>query len=278
VNALDLRCVSYAYEDGTPALRSIDFSLEEGEKVAVLGANGAGKSTLLHLIAGFRMPFSGSVSCYGRALDESSADEIRRNVGLVFQDPDDQLFMPTVKEDVAFGPRNLGLSDLEGRVARSLRGARIEAVADRNPLRLSHGLKKRVALAGTLAMDMRLLLLDEPTSGLDPRSRAELIGLLRGIRRTMLIATHDLEAAITLADSAVVLNEGIAFKGTMMELIESRDVLIENGLEVPAISRLRNALSLMGHDVRDLPLSLEQAIEELPKYLGRRTANEHRRR
>jgi len=272
---LEARGLGFSYEDGTVALKDISMSLEEGEKVAIVGPNGAGKSTLIHLIAGFRMPFAGEVLIGGMPLTEPSADELRKQVGLLFQDPDDQIFMPTVEEDVAFGPRNLGLDDIEGRVSRALRSSGIEGLARRRPHNLSYGMKKRVAIAGILAMDPGILLLDEPTSGLDPRSRAELITLLKGMDRTMLIATHDIEAASEIADRAVVLNTGIVMQGTMYELISSREVLLKNGLEMPSISRLFAILESMGFDVGSLPISMDQATAELTKVIEREGKHLH---
>ena len=272
---LDVTKIGFSYEDGTVALKDVSLSLDRGEKVAVIGPNGAGKSTLLHLIAGFRMPFIGQVMIDGEGLQESNADILRRKVGLLFQDPDDQVFMPTVEEDVAFGPRNLRLDDIDERVARSLRSAGIEALAKRMPHRLSYGMKKRVAIAGILAMDPSILLLDEPTSGLDPRARADLIKLLKGLDRTMLIATHDLEAAGEIVDKAVVLDVGVVMRGTMKELVMARDVLESSGLEIPPIARLFKVLDTMGYPVESLPVSLDQAVSEVTKVIEREGRHIH---
>jgi cobalt/nickel transport system ATP-binding protein len=272
---LEIADVGFTYEDGTVALKGLSMSIGKGEKVAVVGPNGAGKSTLLHLIAGFRMPFSGHITIEGRELEESSADALRKHVGLLFQDPDDQIFMPTVEEDVAFGPRNLGLDDIEGRVARGMRSSGVEALAKRKTHRLSYGMKKRVAIAGILAMDPSILLLDEPTSGLDPRSRVELIGLLKGMDRTMLIATHDLEAAAEIVDKAIVLNVGMLMEGTMRDLLLAPDLMQEAGLELPPISKLFRVLESMGHPVDDLPISLNQAVEQLTRVMDRSGKHAH---
>lgn len=272
---LEIRNLGFVYDDGTVALRDLSISLEEGEKVAVVGPNGAGKSTLLHLVAGFRTPFTGEVLIGGAALNESNADDLRRQVGLLFQDPDDQIFMPTVEEDVAFGPRNLALDDIEGRVARGLRSSGIESLAKKKPHNLSYGMKKRVAIAGILAMDPAILLLDEPTSGLDPRARAELIVLLRQMDKTMLIATHDIEAASEIADRALVLNTDVVMQGTMMELIASKEVLEKNGLEMPSVSKLFAVLRAMGYDVASLPISMDQATAELTKVIEREGRHLH---
>lgn len=272
---LDVRKVNFTYDDGTAALKNVSFTVAEGEKVAIVGPNGAGKSTLLHLVAGFRTPFEGEVLISGQQLNESSADDLRRQIGVLFQDPDDQVFMPTVEEDVAFGPRNLKMDDIPGRVTRALRSAGIEHLAKRKPHRLSYGTKKRVAIAGTLAMDPRILLLDEPTSGLDPRSRSELISLLRSMDRTMLIATHDLEAAAEIVDRAIVLNESIVMEGSMRELVLAKEILERTGLEVPPISKLFGVLSSMGYPVEDLPVSMNQAVAELTRVIDREGRHVH---
>jgi len=275
MRCLEIRGVSFSYRDGTVALKEVSLALDDGEKVAIIGPNGAGKSTLLHLVAGFRMPFSGEVLISGKRLDMDSADSLRRDLGLLFQDPDDQIFMPTVEEDVAFGPRNLKLDDIEGRVARGLLSTGIEDLAKRKPHRLSYGMKKRVALAGVMAMDPRILLLDEPTSGLDPRSRKELIKLLRSMDRGMLIATHDIEAAAEMVDRAIVLDVGIVMEGTMRDLVMARETLEKAGLEVPPVSKLFGVLESMGYQVENLPVSMDQAVAELTKVIDREGKHLH---
>jgi len=264
-----MKDLGFRYDDGTEAIKGLTLSVAEGERVAVVGPNGAGKSTLLHLIAGFRMPFSGGLTVMGKRLDKDSADELRRHMGLLFQDPDDQIFMPTVEEDIAFGPVNLGLEDISGRVARALRSTGTEHLAKRPPHRLSFGMRKRVAIAGMLAMDPDILLLDEPTSGLDPRSRSELITLLRGMKKTMVIATHDLEAVAELADRAVVLNVTPVAEGTTRQVVSDRVVLEGAGLEMPALPRLLSRLEEMGYAVESLPVTMEQALAEISRMVER---------
>ncbi len=272
---LEIESLGFSYEDGTVALENVSLSLESGEKVAIVGPNGAGKSTLLHLIAGFRMPFTGKVLIDSQTLTESSANDLRKKIGLLFQDPDDQIFMPTVEEDVAFGPRNLRLEDIDGRVSKGLKSAGVEMLAKRKPHRLSYGMKKRVAIAGIMAMDPNILLLDEPTSGLDPRARSELIKLLKGMDRSMLIATHDLEAAAEIVDRAVVLNVGILMEGTMRDLVMSRDVLERAGLEIPPVSKLFSVLGSMGYSIDALPVSMDQAVAQLSKVIDREGRHIH---
>lgn len=262
MRALEVKGLSYSYEDGTPALTGVDLAVEEDEKVAVIGPNGAGKSTLLHAIAGFRMPFQGTVAVMGERLEEGTADSVRRRVGLLFQDPDDQIFMPTVEEDVAFGPLNLGMGSVEERVAKALRSTSIEDLAKRKPHRLSQGMKKRVAIAGVLAMDPGVLLLDEPTAGLDPRSRAGLVGLLKGMRRTMVIATHDLEAVAEIVDRVVLLNGAVVFDGSLSELVLKDDVLEAACLEPPQVSALFKRLKSMGFETHTVPVTMDQGVAE----------------
>lgn len=269
MKALDAMSLTYSYDDGTLALKDLSISLNEGEKVAIVGPNGAGKSTLLHLIAGFRMPFQGDVFVDGLKLEVSTADDVRKKLGLLFQDPDDQIFMPTVEEDVAFGPRNLKLDDVEGRVLKAMRSTGTDHLAKRRPHRLSYGMKKRVAIAGILAMDPEILLLDEPTSGLDPRSRAELISFLKGMKRTMLIATHDLDAAAEIADRLVVLNISQVAEGTMKELVSERGLLEGAGLEIPQISKLFESIRSSGFSVESVPVTMDQAAAEFGRTVER---------
>ena len=272
---LEVKDLSFGYEDGTVALKDLTFSVEQGEKVAIIGPNGAGKSTLLHLLAGFRMPFSGLAVVNGETLADDNAARLRRKLGLLFQDPDDQIFMPTVEEDVAFGPINLKMDDIDGRVTRGLKSVGIEHLAKKRPHRLSYGMKKRVALAGIMAMDPKILLLDEPTSGLDPRSRSELVRLLKQMDRTMLIATHDLEAAAEIVDRAIVLNVSLIMRGTMRDLVMAHEDLEKVGLEVPPVSKLFKVLDTMGYAVDSLPVSMDQAVAELTKVIDREGRHVH---
>ena len=269
MKVLDIESVSFTDDDRTPALKGVSLSIEEGEKVAVVGPNGAGKSTFLHLIAGFRTPFEGSLKVMGERLEERTADQVRRHIGLLFQDPDDQIFMPTVEEDVAFGPVNLGLDRVEDRVTQALRCTSIEDLAKRKPHRLSHGMKKRVAIAGVLAMEPELLLLDEPTAGLDPRSRSDLIELLRNMKRTMLMATHDLEAAAEIVDRVVLLNGSVVFEGGLSELMSKDDALERAGLEPPQIARLFKRLGSMGYGPQGVPVTLDQGVAEAVRVIER---------
>ncbi len=202
--------VGYRYPDGHEALHDLSFELTHGEKAALVGANGAGKTTLLLHADGLLLPTTGQVVVGGIPITRRTLPTIRRTVGYLFQQPDDQLFMPTVEEDVAFGPANMGLDDaeIERRVAASLAAVGATELRHRAPGRLSGGEKKRVAIATVLAMEPSILVMDEPTASLDPPARRQLLDLIRTFRHTMLIATHDLELVRELCTRTLVLHRG----------------------------------------------------------------------
>jgi len=233
---IELRQVEFAYPDGTPALRGTDLSVGPGERVAVLGPNGAGKTTLALHLNGILVPFAGSISIGGLEVVESNFPEVRRRVGMVFQDSNDQLFMPTVREDVAFGPANLGWGGdtLEGRVDAALAAVEGTGFADRPPHHLSGGEKRRAALATVLAMEPDVLVFDEPSAGLDPAGRRELVATLRDLPMTQVIITHDLSLALELCPRAVIMNEGrVVADGATRDLLGNGDLLAANRLELP---------------------------------------------
>ena len=233
---VEIRELSFAYPDGTAALHSVNFTIRHGESVALVGANGAGKSTLLLHMIGHLMPQTGSVQMGDFRVSPETASLIRRTVGMVFQDPDDQLFMPTVADDVAFGPLNMGLprNDIEARVEQSLQTVGAGHLKDRPPYRLSGGEKRRVAIASVLAMSPDILVMDEPTSSLDPQSRRRLIALLREFHHTKIIATHDLDMAFALCDRTIILHSGrVSADGRTAEIFQNDRLLAESGLERP---------------------------------------------
>ncbi len=232
--ALSLRGLVYAYPDGTPALAGIDLDVAAGERVAVMGPNGAGKTTLALAACGALDDLTGSVSV-GGAVPERRA--LRRHVGIVFQDPDDQLFMPTVEQDVAFGPANQGLSGeaLRARVDAALDAVRLTELAARPPHALSMGERRRAAIAGVLACEPDVLILDEPTSALDPAARRELLDVLLSLRHALLLVTHDLPYALELCPRAVVLDRGqVVADGTTRELLADAGFMSAHRLELPA--------------------------------------------
>lgn len=229
--------VHYRYPNGFEALRDVSFEIRHGEKVALVGANGAGKSTLLLHTDGLLLPTEGQVIVGGIALTPRTLPLIRQSVGIVFQDPDNQLFMPTVEEDVAFGPANMGLSpgEIEQRVGEALRAVGAEHLRTAIPSRLSGGQKKSVAIATVLSMQPSVLVLDEPTAALDPRARRQTIELLRRFLHTTLIATHDLEMVAELCDRTLVMRRGeLVADGPTKQVFRNRELLEACGLEQPA--------------------------------------------
>jgi cobalt/nickel transport system ATP-binding protein len=232
VPAIEIRDLRYSYPDGSVALDGLSLSVTEGERVALVGANGAGKSTLLlHLIGILRG--KGAVRIFGASVEKANLTAIRSRVGLVFQNPDDQLFCPTLFDDVAFGPRNLKLpeDDVKRRVESALEAVGLVHKAQKNAYHLSLGEKKRAALATVLSMDTRILALDEPTSNLDPRGRRRLLALLEKIGGTQIVATHDIGLARDLCNRAVLLYRGRCVADTTPEaLLTNAELLESNGL------------------------------------------------
>ncbi len=236
VAAIDIRALEHAYVDGPTALAGIDLRIEAGEAVAIVGANGAGKSTLLQHLNGLLLAARGSVAVEGITVGRDTLAEVRRRVGFVFQDPDDQLFMPTVLDDAAFGPLNQGLGapDAQARALAALDAVGAAHLAQRAPYRLSGGEKRAVALAGVLAMAPSILALDEPTAALDPAARRRLIRWLDGFAHTRVIATHDLDLALALCPRVVVLHQGrIAIDGASARVLADERLLVACGLELP---------------------------------------------
>ncbi|MBU1172845.1 MAG: energy-coupling factor ABC transporter ATP-binding protein [Proteobacteria bacterium] len=226
----------FTYPDGTLGIKGISFRITHGESVAVVGANGAGKSTLLQHLNGYLIPSSGDLRIGDYPLTKKTINEVRRSVGMVFQDPDDQLFMPTVFDDVAFGPLNLGLpeQDVIQRVNQALETVGMMHVIKRPPYKLSGGEKRSVAIATVLAMSPDILVMDEPSSNLDPLARRRLIGLLKSFHHTKIIATHDLDMALELCERTIVIHGGqITADSATLDLFQNEQLLKESGLEAP---------------------------------------------
>lgn len=233
---VEARHLSHVYPDGTKALQDVSFKIHHGESVGILGANGAGKSTLLLHLNGYLLPTAGEVRIGDFPVTKGTVREIRRTVGIVFQDPDDQLFMPTVFEDVAFGPLNLGLSgtEVEERVNSALEQVGALHLRAKPPYYLSGGEKKRVAIATVLAMSPDILVMDEPTSGLDPHARRQLIGLMREFHHTKIFTSHDLDMVMDLCERVIILKEGtVRAEGPARELLLDDALLAECHLERP---------------------------------------------
>ena len=234
--SVDVRDLVYTYPDGFKALKGVSFQLQQGEKAALIGPNGAGKSTLMLHLNGINSPTSGSVSIGGLAVSKENIGRIRAEVGLVFQDPDDQLFSPTVYEDVAFGPIHMGMpkDEVDRRVKDALAAVGLPGFEQRQPFHLSIGQRKRAALATVLSMSPSVLVLDEPSAGLDPRGRRELINLLRGLEQTMLVSTHDMKLVAEVFPRTLIVDEGLMVAdGTTAEILADAALLERHGLEQP---------------------------------------------
>jgi len=255
---IEIRELEYVYPDGTRALKGIDLDIFEAETLAIIGPNGAGKSTLLLHLNGILLANRGSVSVLGREIRKKDLNHVRREVGLVFQDPDDQLFSTTVFDDIAFGPLNLGLDEVE--VRRRVRGALqkvgLDGYEERCPHHLSIGEKKRIAMATVLSMEPAILVLDEPTSNLDPGARRGFIELFKNLDQTKIIATHDLDLVAETCERTVLLFNGRMVKeGTTREILTDIKLLEAHSLEPPLLTRLFHR-----QGIRPLPLTLEDAL------------------
>ena len=238
---LQARELSFTYPDGHRALQGVSFGIGQGESVGIIGSNGAGKSTLLLHLNGVLRATAGEVRVRGVPITAATVAEVRRTVGMVFQDPDDQLFMPTVFDDVAFGPNNLSIPvhEVQSRVEAALARVGASHLATRPPYRLSGGEKRAVAIAGVLAMEPSILVMDEPSDGLDPAARRRLINLLKGFDQTKIIATHDLDLVLDVCSRVLVMHHGHLEADGTPDLIFSDSVLLQRcHLELP-LSRQR---------------------------------------
>jgi len=238
---VELKDVRFSYPDGTEALKGVSFRILHGESVGIAGANGAGKTTLLLNLNGHLLPSGGEISIGDIPLTKKTRQEIRKKVGFVFQRPDDQLFMPTVYEDVAFGPINLGVPPerVDERVEDALEKVSCLHLINRPPHRLSEGQKRAVAIATVIAMNPDILVMDEPASNLDPKSRRQLIKLLKNFKHTKIIASHDLDLILDLCERCIVIKDGkVVADGPSEEVLLNEQLLEENNLELP-LSRQR---------------------------------------
>lgn len=240
---LQLEDVRYRYPTGTEALRGVTFSVEAGERVGLVGPNGAGKSTLLLAMAGF-VSAEGKICVAGHRLTRGTARDVRRHLGLVFQDPDNQLFMPRVGDDVAFGPVTMGLApdEVQSRVTAALAAVGLEGYEAREPYHLSVGEKRRAALATVLAMRPQILALDEPSANLDPRGRRMVIERLAGLSATLLLIGHDLDMILDVCDRTIMMDAGrVVADGPSRDVLTDRNLLESHGLELPRSLATGNA-------------------------------------
>jgi cobalt/nickel transport system ATP-binding protein len=283
LKAIETINLTYTYHDGTKALDNVNFNVEKGENIAILGPNGAGKSTLLHHFNGLLMPTSGKVIVLGKEVATSDLDWVRQKVGLVFQDPDDQLFARTVGQDVAFGPINLGFSkeEVKARVNWALEATEITELENKSPQNLSTGQKKRAALAGVLAMKPEIIVLDEPMANLDPRTASKVLKLLLQLNKdlglTLIIATHDVDLVPLFADKICILNKGqIVLDGEPAEVFSQADVLRSMDLRLPRITHLFEILGKRNQLVTNkyYPLTIGDARKEILELVGNKKDDE----
>ena len=233
---LNVDNLSFEYPDGFKALENINLSLSKGERLAVLGPNGAGKTTLILHLNGILGDLNGQITLNNKDFSEENISKIRKSVGLVFQDPDDQLFMPTVLEDVMFGPKNFGFSDelVEKNSINALEQVKMMQFKDKPPHHLSFGQKRKVAIASVLASEPELLVLDEPSSNLDPASRRELIDILKNLDVSIILVTHDLPMALEICNRSVILNNGkITADDDTYKILKNKKIMSDNRLELP---------------------------------------------
>ena len=233
---LSVNNISFEYPDGFQALENINLSLSKGERLAVLGPNGAGKTTLILHLNGILGDLNGQITLNNNSFSEENISKIRKSVGLVFQDPDDQLFMPTVLEDVMFGPKNFGFSDelVKKNSMKALEQVKMLQFKDKPPHHLSFGQKRKVAIASVLASEPELLVLDEPSSNLDPASRRELIDILKNLDVSIILVTHDLPMALEICNRSVILNNGkITANDETYKILKNEKVMADNRLELP---------------------------------------------
>lgn len=256
LNAVEIANLSYCYPDGTKAIKNLDLKIKHQQRVAILGANGSGKTTLLYHLNGLLMPQDGTVKVMGSYVTKKDILSIRKQVGLLFDNPDNQLFSTTVLNDIAFGPRNLKLEDAEvsRRVKKAMAVVNIEDLCDKAPHNLSLGQKKRVAIAGILAMEPKLLLFDEPFSGLDPNSLRQVISILEGLHTqgcTLIISTHDVDIAYTWADEVIILNEGQLIAQGSADLLRDDKLTKQASLGIPILAGVFNGTGMYPHTVKE---------------------------
>ncbi|NMW84762.1 energy-coupling factor transporter ATPase [Peptoniphilus sp. AGMB00490] len=282
MSLIEIKNLTHIYSEGLPfekiAIDNLNLNIEENEFIGLIGHTGSGKSTFIQHLNGLLKPSSGEIIVDGTKVDKSSSNltELRKKIGLVFQYPEYQLFEETIERDIAFGPKNLDLDEDEvlKRVKSSMDsvGLQYETYKDKSPFELSGGLKRRVAIAGVLAMEPKVLILDEPTAGLDPRGRDEILGEIKSIHEkrkiTVILVSHSMEDVAKIAERIIVMDKGKVFlDSNPREIFRNEDKLISVGLGIPQITSLMRALKKRGLDINEDSITVEEAKESLIKYL-----------
>lgn len=270
---LETKNLSFTYPDGTQALKNINLKIKKGEKIAIVGPNGAGKSTLFSHLNGLTEPTSGHIEVDGEEIiyNRDELLKVRQKVGIVFQDPNDQLFAPTVKEDVAFGPMNLGLDydEVKKRIAESLEMVGMRGFEDKTPHHLSGGQQKRVAIAGIIAMRPEIMILDEPTAGLDPEGVDKVLAILNKLNNegiSIIISSHDIEMVNQFADKIFVLYSGeIIAHGDKHQIFSDKKLLKKACLKEPVTIEILHKLKENGLDVDTEKITVNETVEEILK-------------
>ena len=270
---LETKNLTFTYPDGTQALKSVNLKIKKGEKIAIMGPNGAGKSTLFSHFNGLTEPTSGHVEIDGEKIifERDELLKVRQKVGIVFQDPNDQLFAPTVKEDVAFGPMNLGLEyeEVEKRIKESLEMVGMSGFEEKTPHHLSGGQQKRVAIAGIIAMRPDIMILDEPTAGLDPEGVDKVLNILNNLNEdgmSIVISSHDIEMVNQFADKIFVLYSGqIIAEGDKHQIFSDKELLKKAHLKAPVTTEILYKLKEKGLNVDTEKIDIDEAVEEILK-------------
>ncbi|MFM5883488.1 ATP-binding cassette domain-containing protein [Methanobrevibacter gottschalkii] len=268
---LETKNLSFTYPDGTKALKNVNIQIKKGEKIAIMGPNGAGKSTLFSHFNGLTEPTSGHVEIDGEKIifNREELLKVRQKVGIVFQDPNDQLFAPTVKEDVAFGPMNLGLDydEVKNRIAESLEMVGMSGFEDKTPHHLSGGQQKRIAIAGIVAMRPEIMILDEPTAGLDPEGVDKVLNILNNLNNegmSIVISSHDIEMVNHFADKIFILYNGeIIAKGNKHQIFSNKELLKKAHLKTPTTTEILYKLKENGLDVNTEKITVDETVEEI---------------
>ena len=268
---LETKDLTFTYPDGTQALKNVNIQIKKGEKIAIMGPNGAGKSTLFSHFNGLTEPTSGHVEVAGEKIifEKDKLLEVRQKVGIVFQDPNDQLFAPTVKEDVAFGPMNLGLEhdEVERRIEESLKMVGMEGFEEKTPHHLSGGQQKRVAIAGIIAMRPEIMILDEPTAGLDPEGVDKVLNILNDLNRegiSIIISSHDIEMVSQFAEKIFILYNGeIIDSGDKQKIFSNTELLKKAHLKAPVTTEILYKLKENGLDVDCEKITVDETVKEI---------------